>query len=374
MRVTHVDGTQQRWSGTLSTVAALCVQLPELQRTLDASRVQDIVEYQQGHASRYGHPLFLGDIATLVRDAHGRLWVVDGQHRLAAVRRLVAEYPEHPVSLLVVQDGPGTRMDDVFELVNRAVPVPEWMVTGTIDAAQRCTIRDAERLLRDRYGAFLSNAMRPRRPNINLNALTSALAATAARHPRKFPLSAAGILAFVEYANTRMRDAYGDSQTTRAAAEKALARSITPLFLANEPAFDFVEPWLIDFVTKHQSLVGPVQQVQTASVQNVQSMTSTQKPRHIPKATRTAVWNRFFTARKGVGTCQCCRKEITQQEFECGHVISAANGGAAELANLRPVCRTCNRSMGAASMDDFVREQGLGKPLLSFHIDVDECT
>ena len=394
-RIQAIDGHQQRWQGTLGDVARLQVQVPELQRPLDEARVSEIVEYQRARIKTFGRPLFLGDIATLLADAQGRLWVVDGQHRLAAARTLVADESElavdacvvesHPTTLLLVR---GLTLYDAFELVNRAVPVPDWMVSATIDSAHRSTIRDAERLLRRRYGAFLSNATRPRPPNVQLNALTSALAAAAATRPRAFPQSAQAVLAFVEHANARMRDAFPDSAVSRAAAEKARARSVEPLFLANDGTLEFVAPWLLEFCDSH----GPVEVMEVVEVVEVVEATKATKATKaaestkatratnapIPKATRTAVWNRFFGVRTGVGTCQCCRREITQQDFECGHVIAASNGGAAVLGNLRPVCRTCNRSMGATNMDDFANAQGLlgslapERQVLSFHIDVEE--
>jgi hypothetical protein len=50
------------------------------------------------------------------------------------------------------------------------------------------------------------------------------------------------------------------------------------------------------------------------------------------------VWNRDFGERQGVGACACCRGEVTQQSFQCGHVVAVAQGGTDALTNLRPVC------------------------------------
>jgi hypothetical protein len=76
----------------------------------------------------------------------------------------------------------------------------------------------------------------------------------------------------------------------------------------------------------------------------------------IPTALRHAVWNAWVEggARSGEGPCACCARLITQQDFECGHVVAAACGGAATVDNLRPVCRSCNRSMGTTDLTAFV--------------------
>jgi 5-methylcytosine-specific restriction endonuclease McrA len=67
------------------------------------------------------------------------------------------------------------------------------------------------------------------------------------------------------------------------------------------------------------------------------------------------VWNAWVpgAARAGEGACACCGRSITQQDFECGHVVAAARGGSTRVDNMRPVCRACNRSMGVTDMREF---------------------
>jgi 5-methylcytosine-specific restriction endonuclease McrA len=68
---------------------------------------------------------------------------------------------------------------------------------------------------------------------------------------------------------------------------------------------------------------------------------------------RFAVWNAWHGRESGVGPCHVCGAQITQQDFECGHVVAHSRGGPCTVDNMRPVCRTCNRSMGAENMDEF---------------------
>ena len=74
----------------------------------------------------------------------------------------------------------------------------------------------------------------------------------------------------------------------------------------------------------------------------------------IPKALRVAVWDTYVG--KGVGTARCpvCGvAEITAFTFHCGHVVAESAGGPTTLDNLRPVCTTCNLSMGRRDMRAF---------------------
>jgi hypothetical protein len=60
--------------------------------------------------------------------------------------------------------------------------------------------------------------------------------------------------------------------------------------------------------------------------------------------------------RSAYGPCFVCSHEIHISQFECGHVISHANGGAITVENLRPICGSCNKSMGARNLIDYKAE------------------
>ena len=38
---------------------------------------------------------------------------------------------------------------------------------------------------------------------------------------------------------------------------------------------------------------------------------------------------------------------ISRNGWHCGHVISEKNGGETNIGNLRPICGSCNNSMGS---------------------------
>lgn len=76
----------------------------------------------------------------------------------------------------------------------------------------------------------------------------------------------------------------------------------------------------------------------------------------ISKALRNKVWNTHIGHDKGTGECHVCATQISQQNFECGHVIAASLGGSNALDNLRPICGTCNKSMGQANMEEFKKK------------------
>lgn len=74
----------------------------------------------------------------------------------------------------------------------------------------------------------------------------------------------------------------------------------------------------------------------------------------IPRAVKNAVWIKYVGEEVGNTKCFVCNlKTISQMTFHCGHVIAEANGGQIHIDNLRPICSTCNQSMGTMNMDEF---------------------
>ena len=92
------------------------------------------------------------------------------------------------------------------------------------------------------------------------------------------------------------------------------------------------------------------------------------KKKSIPLSLKALVWNKYIGEEKGIGSCQCCRKNVIKQiSFHCGHIISERNGGSTTLNNLIPLCQTCNLSMGRQNMNEFVKKYG-------FHDEVDNSS
>jgi hypothetical protein len=79
----------------------------------------------------------------------------------------------------------------------------------------------------------------------------------------------------------------------------------------------------------------------------------------ISSTLRNIIWCTYIGEEKRKGLCLCCNTEqITTFNHECGHIIAHINGGKSTLENLRPVCSSCNKSMGTQNMEDFIKSLG----------------
>ncbi len=84
------------------------------------------------------------------------------------------------------------------------------------------------------------------------------------------------------------------------------------------------------------------------------------KKKTIPVALKRKVWDHWVGEQIGKTKCPCCKlTDITQLNFSCGHILAEANGGSLHVSNLRPICTSCNSSMGTKNMNEFIREYGL---------------
>ena len=96
-----------------------------------------------------------------------------------------------------------------------------------------------------------------------------------------------------------------------------------------------------------------------------QMQTQKYRKAHIPHALRRTVWNTYIG--EDIGSTECyvgCKTKISQMTFECGHIEAESKGGLTNLENLRPICSSCNKSMGTRNMHDFMKTFGFKSDII----------
>ena len=74
-----------------------------------------------------------------------------------------------------------------------------------------------------------------------------------------------------------------------------------------------------------------------------------------PKSVKESVWLKYNKNRM-TGKCYVCGRTVHYMSFELGHNKAHAGGGKWNINNLRPICRTCNRSMGTMSIETYKKK------------------
>jgi hypothetical protein len=84
------------------------------------------------------------------------------------------------------------------------------------------------------------------------------------------------------------------------------------------------------------------------------------KKKSIPLTLKRKVWDYWIGESVGKTKCPCCKlSDITQMNFSCGHIVPESQGGALTVQNLKPICSSCNSSMGTQHMQEFIAKYGL---------------
>ena len=79
---------------------------------------------------------------------------------------------------------------------------------------------------------------------------------------------------------------------------------------------------------------------------------------NISKKLRDLVWI-TYVGRNFEGECYSCLCKIDVFNFHAGHIIPECMNGELCLENLRPICITCNLSMGKKNMKEFIIKNNL---------------
>jgi len=75
----------------------------------------------------------------------------------------------------------------------------------------------------------------------------------------------------------------------------------------------------------------------------------------IPLTMKGRVWNEHIGRELGTTICMVCKYTVIDKiSFHCGHVIARSKGGPITVENLRPICQSCNSSMGNENMFEFI--------------------
>ena len=74
-----------------------------------------------------------------------------------------------------------------------------------------------------------------------------------------------------------------------------------------------------------------------------------------PKSVKETLWRKYFGDNIN-GKCYICDTSITLFNFEVGHNKPFSKGGKWTVNNLRPLCRSCNRSMGTMTAEKYKKK------------------
>lgn len=229
----------------LRELAGIDFRTSSVQRDLDAERVSAIVDSQtRRHAA--GDGLFFSGVIIVWEYPHapGELLVLDGQHRLEAMKRLAILSPDFRVVVEVLRSPPGLTIETAFQLINEGVPVPEYIKDASASATSRPILDRLGILFKRRFGAFLSKSAHPNLANVNLTQFLDRVHKSVVVHDFK---NGDDLMDYVIWNNARLRREGG--KVTKAADKKKAEKGLVDaLYLREDPDYE----WLDDLAQRYQ--------------------------------------------------------------------------------------------------------------------------
>lgn len=307
--------------------------IPDIQREEGAAHTAAIYDFQKQYYAVHGDYLISGTISIVVVGQCE--YLVDGQHRMAAYKRLINEWPDRAlfVSIDYYYCTNNNDIETIYKYVNTCRP--NAITSLTIENYK--IIKEAAAYLRTTFKSCISKSERPRPPNISVESIEKYIE-TNNIIARGNITSGANLIERI-----RQYNAYLSTISVAQFRAWGVENIDTLLRKVREKSPNL-------YIGIYRNFEWLERIANNRPFDELQHYSSTFRAK-ITSELRMAVWNSEFVN----GKCYCCNTNITIKSFECGHVVPIATGGQTIAANLRPICRQCNMDMATMNLEEYRR-------------------
>jgi len=335
-RIKNLNNLCDYWFLNVNDLLELKWKPPYFQRPVDDERVKDIVEHYQ---SKLKVNIFEFISPLIVAKYEEMLYIIDGQHRLKAIEHLFGHdekfNEDKKIPLVVIPAKSMEHIEELFQTLNKLLPLSD--VYKLEDKNKKKIIVETSTHFFKKYkGIFTSK--KSRRPFINKN----------------------------EFENYLLNnDVIEDLDIIDSSNDLIFALEKLNIFYKNQPYDYFPKKGQVNF----NSIVKKIEKKgglyfglfpKFEWIKHLRKKVWQKDETSIGKGLRDHVWNTYIGIKNGINKCLCCNiEQISQQNFEMGHIISKKNGGSNDISNLRPICSKCNKSMSTKAMFDYMDHNGI---------------
>jgi hypothetical protein len=315
-----------------------CIEVPNIQRIRDDVKVDQIVEYQKQHLLNNGHCDFHGVINIHHCQETDRFFLVDGQHRFEALRKLSNT---HNIKLFVEVEQVDNmeQLKNNYNIINKNTPLPDFP-----ESIDKNIPEEVAQFFKKKYPDMWSNSKNAHRPRIYFNYFQEALGFLT----EKLNINNTNELKeIIEIKNIELNawtiDNYPKSKSITEPMMKKCVRENLYLGLYAHESEDYAYQWVKDVIFNKTG----------------ERIAKPRKPRkaNIKKSVKSSIWDEFVGKDKRRALCICCcDREIEINACVYGHIVSEKDGGEANIHNLLPICAQCNGSMGTQKMGEYVQQ------------------
>jgi len=316
------------------------IHIPGFQRIIDPLKVQEIVDWQKNYYNKTGHYCYTGTIIFI--EYEDNYILIDGQHRYASLESLSKEDICPEVDFQIWKVNCEEDIKEIYNLHNKNTPLPDL----NFDITNKSLIEKICSYYRSKYPKAWKqeNGKRTNRPFLNFNKFQEACAFLC--HELNWTsLEDATIKIDLYNENLSSRSVQSFPKVPKPMYEKAKSWGLYLGLYNYESDKLYYFRWVKEIIAFYAG------EKKTAEYKNINSSNR----KSISKSLRNKIWNHHIGDNIAKRRCICCNeKNISMQEFECGHITSVADDGENTFENLLPICSCCNKSMGKVNMRDYI--------------------
>jgi len=324
--------------------------IPNEQRIRDDNKVDEIIKYQDKfYKSGKNSFNFLGCINIHYCEEDGKNYLVDGQHRFKAMDKLYKEhhYNNFNVLIEIVKVNNKNELIENYKIINKNTELPEFP-----DNINKNLVENVCKYFFSEYPDIWTLKKKTIRPKLNKNQFQEAVAFLY----MKLTESNINIEDEEDLKKIIIIKNEEMSRWSKEAYEKQI-RKLKKLNIYLEECckhnmylgmYNFINEtycydWIKDIIKQKTG--------------ELIKKEKKKRKKSIPKNLRKQVW-KTYNKEESSAFCYCCKinKLDYMDSWECGHIISEFNGGNSTINNLRPICGSCNKSMGTQNMNLFMEK------------------
>jgi len=328
--------------------------IPNEQRMLDPAKVNDIKIYQDMYIKENNTFNFLGLINIHYCNEKGKYYLIDGQHRWAAMKVLYNDgYKnlEIRVELVIVECLED--MKNNYKIINKNTELPEFP-----DDIDKNVVENVCGAFFKEFPEIWSQRKRNIRPKLNKNNFQEGVAYLMLKlnennnkNGDKQPqLDVEDLKKYISEKNNQMSKWPAESYEKKIRKIKKWPEYLREceknkfyLGMYNHTNEEYCYDWVKEIVETHTGDV-------------LKKQPKINKKKKIPDKLRSNVWDKY-NGKKTEAMCYCCNsppKLHINSSWDCAHVKAESLGGNLSIDNLRPTCGNCNKTMGVTNLYDYM--------------------
>ena len=341
---THMENLQifPRTEKSIRSFSSISYVVPEIQRGIRIEAVDAIYKRENDYYLKYDHYVIPGTISMVM--CNGIEYIVDGQHRMQAYYRLSKEHPDRKlmISIDYYYCDNEEAMEAVYKLVNTCTPNDiSRMSVNTYKIKH-----EVVEFFKKQFSSYIKTTSKPITPNINLDQLGEKLDSVdlSIFQLKEFNKLALDLNTYYSTCTSeQFRKWHVDTKKV-----DTIRQQENQMFLGLYRCYEWV-----DKIVSLKQMISENATLDPNRVVTFADMEHNNIAHRVPptKILKKKVWNCDKTEQP----CFCCKDTIEIGNFECGHIVSVARGGATILSNLKPVCSPCNNEMGTKNMMDYCK-------------------